>query len=147
MDMVLTQGAVAAGLSLLDDEDPAIIRHHAEEQSGQPMEKRQHSRINSSNLLSYTCVNAENTVVQQGMGKTLDVSEGGILLETHVPIDSQHLVYLDIGFKDDVAELIGKVAYTRNGESGRVESGIRFEEYGDETRQVLQQFIEEFKGV
>lgn len=111
------------------------------------MEKRKHSRINSSNLLSYTCVNAENTVVQQGMGKTLDVSEGGILLETHVPIDSQYIVHLDIGLKDDVAELVGKVAYTRKGESGRAESGIRFEEYGDESRQVLQQFIEDFKSM
>ncbi len=111
------------------------------------MEKRKHSRINSSNLLSYTCVNAENIVVQQGMGKTLDVSEGGILLETHVSIDSQYLVHLDIGFKDDVAEIVGKVAYTRKGESGRIESGIRFEEYGDESRQVLQQFIKDFKGM
>ncbi|BCS95795.1 hypothetical protein DSLASN_14270 [Desulfoluna limicola] len=111
------------------------------------MEKRKHSRFNSSNLLSYTCVNAENTVVQQGMGKTLDVSEGGILLETHVPIDAQHTVHLDIGFKDDVAEIVGKVAYSRQGESGREESGIRFEEYGDESRQVLQRFIEEFKGI
>ncbi|SCY41009.1 PilZ domain-containing protein [Desulfoluna spongiiphila] len=111
------------------------------------MEKRKHARFNSTNLLSYACVNAENTVVQQGMGKTLDVSEGGILLETHVPIDPSHRVQLDIGFRDDVVEMTGDVAYTRTGETGRSESGIRFGEHSEKDHEVLLKFIEGFQKV
>lgn len=111
------------------------------------MEKRKHIRYTSTNLLSYICVNANDAVVQQGMGKTLDVSEGGILLETHVPIDPDNTVHLDIGFKDDVVRLVGEVAYTRKGESGRAESGIHFKTYDDESRQILRRFIESFNGV
>jgi hypothetical protein len=109
------------------------------------MEKRKYTRITSSNLLSYTCMNIENMVVQQGMGKTLDVSEGGILLETHVPIDAGDTVHLDIGFKDEVATIVGNVAYTRQGENGRAESGIRFEACSDKGHEILLSFIENFK--
>ena len=80
------------------------------------------------------------------MGKTLDISEGGILLETHVPISPEHIVHLDIGFKEDVAEVIGEVAYTRSSESGQSESGIKFQEYSDESRDILIKFIENFKA-
>lgn len=111
------------------------------------MEKRKYTRFNSSNLLSYTCMNIENVVVQQGMGKTLDVSEGGILLETHVPIDPGYTVYLDIGFKDEVAKIVGKVAYTRQGETGRAESGIRFEGHSVKGLEILLSFIESFKSL
>lgn len=108
------------------------------------MEKRKHTRFSSTNLLSYTCINAENTVVRQGMGKTLDVSEGGILLETHVPIGTGTKVHLDIGFRDEVAEIVGDVAYSRKGENGRFEAGIRFGTYSDEGHRVLLRFIESF---
>ncbi|WP_300670490.1 PilZ domain-containing protein [Desulfoluna sp.] len=108
------------------------------------MEKRKFIRFNSTNLLSYTCMNAENVVVQQGMGKTLDVSEGGILLETHVPIAPEHHVQLDIGFKDEVAEISGHVAYSRKGENGRSESGIQFGDLSKESHQILLRFIESF---
>ena len=110
------------------------------------MEKRKYTRISSSSLLSYACVNADNTIVQQGMGKTLDVSEGGILLETHVPIEMQYKVHLDIGFRDDVAKIIGKVAYSRKGKNGRAESGISFEECGEKSQKVLSQFIASFNS-
>ena len=141
-----TQWAVAAGLPLQNMMIRHFIRPKVVQQSGHSMEKRKYTRISSSNLLSYACVNADNTVVQQGMGKTLDISEGGILLETHVPIEMECKVHLDIGFRDDVAKIIGKVAYTRKGQHGRTESGISFEEYSEKSHQVLQQFIESFNS-
>ena len=45
------------------------------------MDNRKHPRFDSGNLLSYVCLDNQNKIVQQGMGKTIDVSEGGILLE------------------------------------------------------------------
>lgn len=111
------------------------------------MEKRKHTRILSTNLLAYLCVDGNGIVVQQGMGKTLDVSEGGILLETHVPIDPRHMVHLDIGFRDEVATLVGRVTYSRTGETGRWESGIHFEEHSDTSHEMLCQFIASFNSL
>ena len=44
-------------------------------------EKRKHYRVDSLNLLSYTCQDEEGNLVKHGMGRTLNVSESGILLK------------------------------------------------------------------
>ncbi len=111
------------------------------------MEKRKYPRISSSNLLSYACVNSDHTVIQQGMGKTLDVSEGGILLETHIPIDVACKIHLDIGFRDEVAKIVGRVIYSRKGATGRIESGIHFEAYSKKSHPILLRFIESFNTI
>jgi len=43
-------------------------------------DKRLHLRIDSLNLLAYSCIDDTGQVVVQGMGRTLNVSQGGILL-------------------------------------------------------------------
>ena len=55
------------------------------------LEKRIKPRADSHNILSYVCLDEENEIVEQGMGRTLNVSEGGILLETHDSIDLEHV--------------------------------------------------------
>ena len=67
-------------------------------------EQRRHKRIYSLNL-SYLCVNANNEVVRQGMGRTLNVSESGILLETLFPLAKQQLLSLAIGIEADLVDI------------------------------------------
>jgi len=67
-------------------------------------EKRKHTRINSLNL-SYVCLDENNQIFKQGMGRTLNVSESGILLETHFPIDDQYIVRLILGLEEDLVEI------------------------------------------
>ncbi len=108
--------------------------------------KRKYPRIRSLNLLSYVCVDGNKNIVQQGMGRTLNVSEGGILLETHVPIDSQYTIFLTIGLEDDLMTNInGKVVYSKAGEAGRFESGIEFGEGSAATLGILRKYIKAFK--
>ena len=83
----------------------------------------------------------KNTMVSQGMGRTLNVSEGGILLETHVPIDPQHLILLDIALDDDLMQFKGKIAHTRKREDGRIESGVAFIDLDEEKTQFLRQYV------
>jgi len=108
-------------------------------------EKRKHSRIHSLNLLAYVCMNEKSDIVRQGMAKTLDVSEGGILMETHVPIDPQHTVSLTLGLKDELTDIKGKVAHFRTDGNGRFQSGIQFVETQRPTSRVLRKFIEAFR--
>lgn len=108
--------------------------------------KRKHPRIRSLNLLSYVCVDRNKNIVKQGMGRTLNVSEGGILLETHVPIDTEYTVTLTIGLEDDlVTDINGKVIYSKPGEVGRFESGIEFEEGSEAALQILREYIKAFE--
>lgn len=108
-------------------------------------EKRKHPRINSLNLLAYVCLNENSEIVRQGMAKTLDVSEGGILMETHVPVDPQHTVSLTLGLKDELTDVKGKVVHFRTDGNGRFQSGIQFMENQEPTWRVLRKFIEAFR--
>jgi len=108
-------------------------------------EKRKHPRIHSLNLLAYVCINENSEIVRQGMAKTLDVSEGGILMETHVPVDPQHTVSLTLGLKDKLTDVKGKVVHFRTDGNGRFQSGIRFMEAEAPTSRILKEFIVAFK--
>ena len=108
-------------------------------------DRRAHPRFKTLNLLSYVCLDENDNPVHQGMGRTLDVSEGGILLETHTFIESRYIVFLSLGLGDDVADIRGRVTYSRKAQSGRVESGIDFREEDDAQRQIVRNYLKAFK--
>jgi len=109
-------------------------------------EKRIDARTESSNLLSYVCLDDNNHELMQGMGRTLNVSEGGISLETHVPIDPHHIVSLTIALENDLMDFKGKIAHSRKREDEKFESGIDFIEMDEEKRWFLRQYILIFRG-
>ena len=74
------------------------------------------------------------------------MSEGGILLETHVPMDSQHTVSLTIGLEDDLMDFKGKIGHCRQREDGKFESGIEFIETDETKLRFFKQFMLIFKG-
>ncbi|PIE70454.1 MAG: hypothetical protein CSA22_07815 [Deltaproteobacteria bacterium] len=109
------------------------------------VDNRKFDRFDSLNLLSYVChVREEAASVKQGMGRTLDVSEGGIQLETHVPLDLDHTVSLNIGLKEDMCVINGTVVYCRKAGNGMYESGIQFFDVDLAAKRTLQAFIDDF---
>ena len=107
--------------------------------------RRQHPRIEALNLISYNCIDETNQTVTQGMGRTLNVSEGGILLETHVPIDPKYTVELAIGLEDDLINIKGKIVFSIAGEEERFEAGIEFIETDGTELEVLKKYIKAFR--
>ena len=102
--------------------------------------KRKHQRIASLNL-SYICLDENDNIVKQGMGRTLNISESGILLETHFPIKSDYLVLLTIALKEDLLEIKGKPIHVRSKETGKFEVGIEFLEPDQDSIRLLESFI------
>ncbi len=109
-------------------------------------EKRKNLRIDSHNLLSYVCLDENNLELTQGMGRTLNVSEGGILMETHIYMDPRHMMSLTIAMEDDIMDIKGKITYCKKREDGKFETGIRFIETDEAKVKFLKQFIIIFKG-
>ena len=107
-------------------------------------EKRKHARIDSLNL-SYFCLDENNQVIKQGMGRTLNVSESGILLETHFPIDEKHTITLTLGLEEDLVEISGRPVHSRTNPDGKHQVGIEFLETNKKARNVLKQFIDAFQ--
>ena len=107
--------------------------------------KRQHARIDSLNLISYVCIDETDISVMQGMGRTLNVSEGGILLETHIQIDPKHTLSLTIGLEEDLVDIKGEVAHSKPGKDDNFEAGIQFFETDEEALRVLNKYVKAFK--
>lgn len=107
------------------------------------IEKRNHKRINSLNL-SYFCVNENNEIVKQGMGRTLNVSQSGILLETVFPIEKHQRLSISIGLDNDLVDIEGRVIHCGKGHEERFKTGIEFLDINETTLVVLRRFVNFF---
>jgi hypothetical protein len=109
-------------------------------------EKRKHSRIDSLNLLNYVYSDESGDGSTQGMGRTLNVSESGILLETHTPININIIISLTIGLEEDVVEIKGRIIYTQENDDKKYESGIEFFDVDDKAKEILKKYIAAFNA-
>lgn len=108
-------------------------------------ENRKHERIDSTNLLNYVCLNEAGVACAQGMGRTLNVSESGMLLETHAPLNPKTLVSLTIGMEEEIIDIRGITIYSKKNDQGSYETGIEFLDVQAPELTVLQKFIKVFE--
>ena len=100
-------------------------------------EKRKHPRVKAENLISYFCLDDRGNEIEEGIGKTINVSLGGILIETNKPIGTEDILLMAIGIDDEITNMKGKVAYCRAEDSGMFRTGIQFLE----TKENIQLFV------
>ena len=108
-------------------------------------EARKFPRIDSLNF-TYFCLDEDGEVVSENMGRTLNVSETGICLETHIDISPRYHLLITLALEDELLEVRGKVVFCRPGEGGMYETGVEFEELDEKSRQRYQQYINHFQG-
>lgn len=108
-------------------------------------EYRRHHRVNSANLLAYSCRNRKGEVLEQAMGRTLNISESGILLETHKPMDTRNTISLSIGFKQLILDINGNIRWCRPNSHGMFQSGIEFYGVDEKVLKVLKKYIEKVR--
>jgi hypothetical protein len=102
--------------------------------------KRKHERIQSLNL-SYICLDEDKNIVKQGMGRTLNISESGILLETHFPIEPNHTIQLTVSLEENLLDIIGKPVHVRSIDGGKYQIGIKFFDLDANATNILKKFI------
>ncbi len=107
-------------------------------------EKREHERVSTLNLLYYVCLDEDGNHLDQGMGKTLDISQGGILIETHIEIEAKFIMLLALSFDEDLIDIKSEVAYSRKTDSGMYESGLKFLETDEKISRIIDGLIESF---
>lgn len=108
------------------------------------MNERKNTRMDSINLLDYTVQDDDGHTVHQAMGRTLNVSETGILLDSHIPFKPGQILDLAIEFEEDIIDLKGTVVHTEMNRKGRFSSGIEFEGMDRESRKVLKNYLKTF---
>lgn len=107
-------------------------------------EKRKHPRTKTKNLVSYVGIDDQGNEKEQGMGKALDISMGGILLETHSPLVSKDILLTATGIKGGLISVAGKVILNRTDDSGMCRIGIQFLEDNEKTRLFIINLIKTF---
>lgn len=108
-------------------------------------QNREFERLDSKNLLNYSCFDKDGKEAVRGMGRTMDISPKGICLETHVSVEPYKKITLTIGLADDLVDLSGKIIYSRKGDNGKFHTGIEFKEKDANAQKILKQFIKELE--
>ena len=90
-------------------------------------EQRAYPRVATCNLVSYAALNRGHNQSDHRMGRALDVSQTGIYLETTRRVKSEFVSLLTSDLEDDLIEIKGRVAYSRENGEGMFRTGVKFE--------------------
>jgi len=90
------------------------------------VEKRKHPRVDINNLVSYRCMDDSGNMIKEGRGKSVNISQGGILIETHDPFEWQDTLLLFIDIEDESVSIKGRVIYCNAANFGKFRTGIQF---------------------
>ncbi len=105
------------------------------------IDEREFKREDSLNIVDYVMLGEDGEPESSGMGRTLNVGERGLLLETYSPLKEQQILLVTLGLKDDMIELKGRITYVGSFEENTYRSGIEFMEIDDDGKRVLHKFL------
>lgn len=110
-------------------------------QKKMPTERRKAARLQRIRLL-HVDLQHEGKRIGQAMGRTLNLSQHGLLLETYFAFEPGQVLSLALGIGDDVLEVSGRVIHAQAPEgSGPWQAGIEFQKITEADRRRLQDFI------
>lgn len=108
-----------------------------------PMKSRTR-RLETLNLVSFTHKDPEGRVDLESVGRTLDLSEGGILLEISQSVPAGNTeVEVTLGIRDYVISTLGEIVHQRELENSNYGIGIAFKNLSEEDSQVIINFLGE----
>jgi hypothetical protein len=106
--------------------------------------KPRHKRLETLNLVSLSHKDPEGRVDLEIVGRTLDLSEGGILLECSQPVPSDNReVEVILGIREHVIKATVEIVHTRDLEEGNVGLGIAFKDLSPEDALTITSFMSE----
>ena len=103
-------------------------------------DKRKHPRFDSQNLSFFT-VNEADQIVGQGMGRTLNLSESGILLETRDELANNQQLDMEFAMQDIIVHARGQVVHVQKNEDHNYHVGIEFTMITDEDMETLKHHL------
>ena len=95
------------------------------------IERRKHPRVKTNNSISYVLKDEDNNRIKEGVGRAINISQGGILIETDIAFEWQDVLQLSINIEGESVIILGKVVYCNKEESGMFRTGIEFSKIND----------------
>ena len=109
-------------------------------------ERRRYIRPESLNLLDYIVVDEQGVQSEYSMGRTLNISIGGILMETHIKLQGGQQVMITIGLEDELIDVMGRIIHSTPHDDGMYHNGIEFFHASIEDRRIINNYVEAFHG-
>lgn len=102
-------------------------------------ERRKSVRVESRNLI-YVYGNGISEICQ-GMGRTINISAHGVLMETHANIEANTDISLSIDFGSGPMDFQGTVVRAIKRKDGMFECGVEFLDLSNQDEIYLQQHV------
>jgi hypothetical protein len=110
------------------------------------IENRSSARRDTLNLLDYVILDESGREIDRAMARTLNVSERGILLETHMPFAVGQQLLITIGLRNNLFEFRGRVAHCKSCTNESHCAGIEFLDVTPEGMVILRDFLKAFNN-
>ena len=108
------------------------------------VDRRKHQRVKTQNLISHFSVGETDKFVSEGVGKALNISRGGMLLETPYPIESDQLSLMAVDMEDNAFEINGRLIYSKKSSDRMYLSGIAFVGSDEQVATFVTKLIKEY---
>ncbi len=108
------------------------------------VENRKYQRIKTQNLISYFSLDETGKMISSGLGIAMDLSKGGILLQTADAIGSSLIALAATDRNKKLFEVRGKLVYSKMTSIGTYFSGIKFIGLEEQVTKFIVNLIKEY---
>jgi hypothetical protein len=105
------------------------------------MDRRKFPRAKTRNFISFVTYDEDGQIESQKTGTAMDVSQGGILLETAEKIVTKSISLIATSINNMVIEIRAEVVYSRQASTGKFKNGISLRGKPDENVQFATSLI------
>ena len=88
--------------------------------------QRKHPRVNVRVLASFDCYNEDGELFNQKIGVILDISLGGMLIETDETIEANYVEIVFVNHEHELMSIVGSIVHSKISENGKAKTGICF---------------------
>ena len=89
-------------------------------------DKRKYPRVNTKVLASLDCYDEDGELSDQKLGVILDISLGGMLIETDDTIKANYVEIVFINHEHNLMSIVGSIVHSRKSENGKAKTGLCF---------------------
>lgn len=107
-------------------------------------EKRKHLRLKTNCLFSYICMDNNGSPIGDGVGRALNISQGGVRLETYFPIQTEYIQLTTSDINEKLVNIKCKIVYSKAVEPHVFHLGVSFQEPDDKIREFVVDIVKVF---
>ncbi|MFZ7127303.1 MAG: PilZ domain-containing protein [Desulfobacterales bacterium] len=108
------------------------------------IEKRSHPRLSTTSRVAFTCFDEKGTIGTRGTGRALNISQGGLLMETYDLVTCPYIRLATLDKEKLPIVFKGRVIYAKPMEGKKFEVGIRFRGNRSQNLDALTRFVKTF---